>query len=263
MEVGAVSGGSVGRKPWLPAVVPAKGSRKLVVRAARQVRTERRERRPQNVPGEFYVDQKCIDCDACRWMAPKVFVQIDGKSAVYKQPSSEEERLNALQALLSCPTNSIHTEHAPSDILDVQKTFPLPINEENLPGVYHCGYHSEKSFGATSYLIVHPKGNILVDSPRYTERLAYNIEKLGGARYMFLTHKDDVADHGSWSGRLKCDRILHASDIEVSTADVEMQLNGDGPWSIGPDFDLVHTPGHSRVSSIIKLVTNRNLQLHC
>ncbi|KAF3787738.1 hypothetical protein EJ110_NYTH07613 [Nymphaea thermarum] len=257
MQVGAASCGAVGRKPWLPAIVPAKRSGELVVRAASQVRTERRERRPQNVAGEFYVgkassplfkvhtsffamssDHKCIDCDVCRWMAPQVFVQIDGQSAVCKQPSSEEERLKALQALLSCPTSSIHTEHAPSDILDVQKTFPLPINDENLPGVYHCGYHSERAYGATSYLIVHPKGNILVDSPRYTERLARNIEKLGGARYMFLTHKDDVADHKKWSRRLKCDRILHASDMELSTADVEMQLYGDGPWCIGPDFDL-------------------------
>ncbi|KAJ0599151.1 putative ribonuclease Z/Hydroxyacylglutathione hydrolase [Helianthus annuus] len=60
-------------------------------------------------------------------------------------------------------------------------------------GVYHCGYHSDKSYGAASYLLVHPEGNILIDSPRYTERLASNIEKMGGARYMFLTHRyDDV-----------------------------------------------------------------------
>ena len=44
-------------------------------------------------------------------------------------------------------------------------------------------------------------GKLLVDkfsillfcSPRFTERLAHNIDMLGGARYMFLTHKyDDV-----------------------------------------------------------------------
>ncbi len=29
--------------------------------------------------------------------------------------------------------------------------------------MYHCGYHSEASFGATSYFIVRPGGNILVD----------------------------------------------------------------------------------------------------
>jgi hypothetical protein len=32
-----------------------------------------------------------------------------------------------------------------------------------LQGVYHCGYHSKLSFAATSYFIVQPGGNILVD----------------------------------------------------------------------------------------------------
>ncbi|KAK1262764.1 hypothetical protein QJS04_geneDACA019556 [Acorus gramineus] len=145
-------------------------------------------------------------------MAPETFKRIDGFSAVSKQPSCQEERLKALQ------------------------------------GIYHCGYHSERTYGATSYVIVHPEGNILVDSPRYTERLAGKIEALGGARYMFLTHRDDVGDHDKWSKRLRCDRILHSKDVEVSTADVEMQLYGDGPWDIGTHFELIHTPGHTRGS---------------
>jgi len=114
--------------------------------------------------------------------------------------------------------------------------------------VYHCGYHSEKSYGAASYLIIHPEGNILVDSPRYTERLASNIETMGGVRYMFLTHKDDVADHEKWSKRFRCDRILHSKDIEFSTADVEIKLEGNGPWNLGRDIELVYTPGHSEGS---------------
>ena len=112
-------------------------------------------------------------------------------------------------------------------------------------GVYHCGYHSEKSYGATPYLIVHPKGNILIDSPRFTERLARKIEMLGGARYIFLTHKDDVADHGKWAKRLNCDRVMHLADVEVSTAKIEMKLEGTGPWILGDDFQLIHTPGHT------------------
>ena len=27
-------------------------------------------RLPDNVPGEFYVDSSCIDCDTCRQVAP-------------------------------------------------------------------------------------------------------------------------------------------------------------------------------------------------
>ncbi|KAF9600656.1 hypothetical protein IFM89_011239 [Coptis chinensis] len=151
-------------------------------------------------------------------------------------------------ALLSCPTSSIHTEKPPHDILEVQKTFPLPIDEQRIPGVFHCGYHSERSYGATSYFIVHPQGNILVDSPRYTEKLAHNIEMLGGARYMFLTHSDDVADHEKWSKRLSCDRIIHLKEVDGYTADVEMKLDGSGPWSLSKDIELIHTPGHTEGS---------------
>ncbi len=28
---------------------------------------------PENVPGDFFVDSTCIDCDACRQIAPSVF----------------------------------------------------------------------------------------------------------------------------------------------------------------------------------------------
>lgn len=178
-------------------------------------------------------------------MAPEVFKRVDEKAAVSKQPSCQEERIKALQALLSCPTSSIHTEKPPKEIKEVQETFPLPIDEQNLPGVYHCGYHSEGSYGATAYLIVHSDGNILVDSPRYTKTLVNKIEMLGGVRYMFLTHKDDVADHEKWSKRFRCERILHSGDVGMYTADVERQLYGDGPWSISTDFELIHTPGHT------------------
>lgn len=30
---------------------------------------------PDNAPGEFFVDRRCIDCDNCRSLAPQIFVQ--------------------------------------------------------------------------------------------------------------------------------------------------------------------------------------------
>ncbi|XP_059279536.1 uncharacterized protein LOC132033548 isoform X1 [Lycium ferocissimum] len=215
---------------------------------ASQITASLGARRPQNVPGEFFVDHTCIDCDTCRWMALENFTRAGDMSAVFKQPSCEEERLRALQALISCPTSSIHTEKPPHDILEVQKTFPIPIDEHTLPGVYHCGYHSDKSYGAASFLIVRAEGNILVDSPRYTAKLENNLKMLGGARYMFLTHSDDVADHEKWSNHLGCERILHALEVDHSIAAVEIKLEGSGPWSLGDDVTLVHTPGHTEGS---------------
>ncbi|XP_047966821.1 uncharacterized protein LOC125211156 isoform X2 [Salvia hispanica] len=219
----------------------------------------RRVRRPQNVDGDLFVDNTCIDCDTCRWMAPEIFKRQDGMSAVLQQPTCHEERIRALQALLSCPTNSIHTEQPPRDILAVHKTFPSPINEDKIQGVYHCGYHSEKSYGATSYFVQRPEGNILIDSPRYTERLASNIKKMGGVRFMFLTHRDDVADHDKWSKELGCSRIIHSEEVCDSTADVEIKLEGNGPWTLGSDITLIHTPGHTKGSVCLLDKTRRIL----
>ncbi|XP_024361403.1 uncharacterized protein [Physcomitrium patens] len=207
----------------------------------------KRARRPENVEGEFYVDHTCIDCDTCRWMAPTVFKHSNPQSAVYHQPESPEERLKALQALLSCPTSSIHTERPPKDIKQAHDSFPIPVDADEIQGVYHCGYHSESSFAASSYFITRPDGNILIDSPRYSENLAKKFEAMGGIRYMFLTHKDDIADHKRWQARFNCERILHELEVQPQTECVEIKLQGQGPWNfLGPDIDLIFTPGHTR-----------------
>jgi glyoxylase-like metal-dependent hydrolase (beta-lactamase superfamily II)/ferredoxin len=200
------------------------------------------QRRAENVNGDFYVDTTCIDCDTCRWMAPSVFTENGEQSAVYQQPTNEVERLMALQALLSCPTSSIGTVEKPEDIKIAQSTLPITI-EEN---VYHCGYHSEKSYAAASYFIQLPQGNILVDSPRFTPPLVKQLEKLGGIKYMYLTHRDDVADHEKFAEHFHCDRILHSDDITTGTRDVEIQLTGADVFELSPDLLIIPVPGHSK-----------------
>ena len=56
---------------------------------------------PENVPGKFYVDDQCIDCDLCRETAPANFKRNDdgGHSYVYKQPESPEEEAARLKPL--------------------------------------------------------------------------------------------------------------------------------------------------------------------
>lgn len=69
---------------------------------------------PDNVPGKFYVDDQCIDCDACRTEAPDNFTRNDehGYSFVYKQPETEEERIRAQAALEACPVEAIGSDGA-------------------------------------------------------------------------------------------------------------------------------------------------------
>ncbi|HEV2947965.1 MAG TPA: ferredoxin [Gemmataceae bacterium] len=66
-----------------------------------------RKRVRENVPGDFFVDSTCIDCDACRQIAPSVFGEAKETSFVKAQPNSGTERRQALRALLTCPTGSI------------------------------------------------------------------------------------------------------------------------------------------------------------
>lgn len=205
------------------------------------------EKRTENVPGDFYVDASCIDCDTCRWMAPQVFNRQNSQSAVYQQPQSETERLLALQALLSCPTASIGTVDKPTDIKQVQETFPLLIAEN----VYHCGYHAENSFGAASYFIQREAGNILIDSPRFTPPLVKQLEKLGGVRYLYLTHRDDVADHQKFHQHFNCDRILHLDDLQESTQEVEIKLSGTEAVELAPDLIIIPVPGHSEGHTVL------------
>ncbi|WP_293335324.1 MBL fold metallo-hydrolase [Microcoleus sp. CAWBG58] len=204
-------------------------------------------RRTENISGNFYVDSTCIDCDTCRWMAPEVFTQAGEQSAVYQQPTNETAEMRSLAALLSCPTSSIGTVEKPQNIKEVQQHLPALVTEN----VYHCGYHSEKSYGAASYLIVRPEGNILVDSPRFVPPLVKNIEAMGGIRYLYLTHRDDVADHQKYREHFKCDRILHADEINADTRSVEIQLSGSEPHQIAEDLLIVTVPGHTKGHTVL------------
>ena len=204
-------------------------------------------RRPQNVSGDFYVDSSCIDCDTCRWMTPEVFNRTGGQSVVHHQPANEAERLRSLQALLACPTASIGTVEKPKDIKQAQLSFPILVDEN----VYHCGYHAENSYGAASYLIQRPEGNILVDSPRWAPPLVKRLEEMGGIRYLYLTHRDDVADHHKFQEHFKCDRILHKDEISADTQNVEIQLTGLEPYQLAPDLLIIPVPGHTKGHTVL------------
>ena len=167
-------------------------------------------RLPENAPGDFYVDSTCIDCDACRQIAPETFTEDGDTSIVYHQPANDEEIKRALMALVACPTASIGTVEHHDAHLGID-AFPSLIAEN----VYFCGFNAESSFGAWSYLITRSQsegGNVLVDSPRFATQLVKRLEAMGGVRKMFLTHKDDVADHERFAERFNCNRIMHAYD---------------------------------------------------
>jgi glyoxylase-like metal-dependent hydrolase (beta-lactamase superfamily II)/ferredoxin len=206
----------------------------------------------ENVPGDFFVDASCIDCDTCRQLAPRVFGQAPDTAFVERQPQSEFDRRAALHALLSCPTGSIGTrgDDDPAQAID---DFPLLIEEP----VYYCGFNSRKSYGGASYLLRRSEGNWLIDSPRFLPRLVRRLEGLGGVANIFLTHRDDVADARHYAEHFGARRVIHRAEL-AAQPDAELVLDGGEPQRLAPGVTAVPTPGHT-AGHMVLLADNRLL----
>lgn len=126
--------------------------------------------RAKNVEGNLFIDQSCIDCGVCEWMCPSVFARKSLFTLVHKQPETEQEKMAAYGAMVSCPVGAINT-HAPDPLAkQALDLFPALINSEQLPNLFHLGFHAEESFGAIPYFLKRKDGNIMIDTPRYNSK---------------------------------------------------------------------------------------------
>jgi glyoxylase-like metal-dependent hydrolase (beta-lactamase superfamily II)/ferredoxin len=198
------------------------------------------KRVPENVPGEFFVDTTCIDCDTCRQLAPATFGETTAYAFVHTQPSTVDTTRQALRALLCCPTGSIGTLHRHLTTA-VRSDFPLRLADE----VFYCGFNSPKSYGGNSYCVRHADGNWLIDSPKFLPHLVRQFEDMGGLAYIFLTHRDDVADAAKYARHFTARRIIHGLEL-AAQPDAEIVLTGSEPAPFGPDLLVIPTPGHTQ-----------------
>ena len=68
---------------------------------------------------------------------------------------------------------------------------------------------------------------------------------MGGVRLMFLTHRDDVADHAKWAREFGCTRIMHADDGGARLG-AERIVSGLDEERLDGDLLAIPTPGHTR-----------------
>ena len=212
-------------------------------------------RLPENVPGDFFIDSSCIDCDTCSQLAPRTFRDHGEQCSVYHQPETDDEIELALMALVACPTGSIGSTNKHDFQIGINR-FPQLL-EDN---VYFCGFTSESSFGAWSYLIKRPAakgGNVLIDSPRFASRLVKRIETMNGVQRMLLTHQDDIADHQRFHRKFNCQRTMHAAD-GAHRLGMEQVIEGQEPFVLDQDLLAIPTPGHTR-GHMVFLYQNRFL----
>jgi glyoxylase-like metal-dependent hydrolase (beta-lactamase superfamily II)/ferredoxin len=206
-----------------------------------------------NAPGPFFVNDRCIDCGTCWQWDPLHFAPApSGHTAhVARQPEGEAAIRQALLALQACPVAAIK---APAPL--VRQTpadgFPALLTRHPAGDIYYCGWASRRSFGASSYLIRRPAGNVLIDSPRFNAPLARRLEALGGLAAIVLTHRDDVADHDRWAAHFGRPRWIHAADADAAPG-AERLMRGDDPLDLDASLRLIPTPGHTAGSLVALL----------
>jgi glyoxylase-like metal-dependent hydrolase (beta-lactamase superfamily II) len=205
---------------------------------------------PANVPGPWFVDRRCIDCDAMRQVAPELFERVDRQSVIRRQPATPEEEERMWLAALACPTNSVRRDPPRSRPTDL---YP----HEFADGVHHCGYNSPDSYGANAFLAVRDAGNVMVDAPRFVRPLVERIAALGGLDHVLLTHRDDVADADRWAERFGARVWIHAADADAAPFATDV-VDGEDPIAIRDDLLLVPCPGHTR-GSVLFLLEERFL----
>jgi glyoxylase-like metal-dependent hydrolase (beta-lactamase superfamily II) len=202
-------------------------------------------RHPANAEGDWYIDRRCIDCGASPGVAPGLILRRDGQSVFDHQPATEAETEAAWRAMLVCPTASVRRESGGSPPAGL---YP----EEFSPGVYRCGYNARSSYGAHSYLVLRPEGNVLIDAPRWTRHVADFVRERGGLRHILLTHRDDVADAHKYAQSFEADVWIHERDADAAPYATRL-LRGDAVVEPAPGWRAIPVPGHTAGSTAFLL----------
>lgn len=198
-------------------------------------------RHPDNVDGSWYADTRCIACDVARHYAPGLIeADAEGLSVVVRQPVTPEEEAAMWRAAVACPTRSIGTVVRTPEPRNV---FPWTLTG----GVHLLGHNDRSSFGAHSYLVQREGPNLMVDSPKWSPRLASAIEELGGIDHVLLTHRDDVADADRYAGRFNARVWIHAADAAAAPGATDV-VEGTEPVDVAPGVRILPAPGHTRGS---------------
>ena len=191
----------------------------------------------------WYVDDRCTNCDVARQFAPGLIEEVGLRSTVVRQPATEAELTELHKAVFACPTRSIRPADGPIDTsLD---PFPLALDDN----VFHCGHNSRQTAAANAYLLRRPDGtSVMIDTPRWSPALADRYEqRLGPVTDVLLTHRDHVAHGRQYADRFGARLWIHEGDL-AAAPDADQVIRGLDPVEIGPGLLAHPLPGHTEGS---------------
>lgn len=195
-------------------------------------------------PG-WHVDDRCTNCDVSRQLAPGLIDEVDGRSAVVRQPldATEERLLHA--AAFACHTRSVRPPAGRRLDRDLDP-YPLPFDAT----VSLCGHNAPMTAAANSYLVRRPSGGqVMVDTPRWSEALAARFEALGPVSDVLLTHQDHAAHGRAYADRFGARLWIHEGDA-AAAPDADRVLRGTGAVEITDGVVAHPLPGHTRGSVV-------------
>ncbi|WP_225094773.1 MBL fold metallo-hydrolase [Streptomyces sp. CoH27] len=194
------------------------------------------------LPDGWHVTERCTNCDVARQLAPGLIGEVDGRSAVLRQPSGEAEVRRLLAAAHACHTRAVRPVTGRLDAaLD---PFPLALDD----AVLLCGHNSPHTAGANSYLLRRPDGTVmLVDTPRWSTALATRYEALGPVTDVLLTHRDHAAHGRRYADRLGARLWIHEGDLDAAP-DADQVLRGTDPVEVADGVIAHPLPGHTKGS---------------
>ncbi len=204
------------------------------------------DREPANVEGRWYVDTRCIDCDVARHYAPDLIGTLpDGRSYVMRQPQGPDEEQLMWRAALACPTRSIGTVDRAST---PEGVFPWQLTDD----VFACGHNDRRSFGAHSWFVRRPAGNLLIDGPHWERSLVEAFEAQGGLSMVLLSHRDDVADAERYAAHFGAAVVIQEDDRSAAPNATTI-VSGTDPVALRDDVTVIPVPGHTK-GSVLYLV---------
>ena len=152
---------------------------------------------------------------------------------------TERRKRPLWRAVAACPTKSIGNRDR---LLEPDGIFPYQLTE----GVFALGNNALSSFAAHSFLILHPDGNLMVDSPRFNRPLAQRLDALGGIAHILLTHRDDVADADRWADRYGARVWIGEADADARPHTPPTFTGSDSSVAISSGVASIPAPGHTK-----------------
>ncbi|MEV4188944.1 MBL fold metallo-hydrolase [Streptosporangium canum] len=114
-------------------------------------------------------------------------------------------------------------------------------------GVYLCGHNSQQTAGANAYLLSRTAGNLMIDTPRWSESLAARYEALGPVTDVLLTHRDHAAHGRRYADRFGAALWIHEGDLSAAP-DADRVLRGTDPVEVAEGVIAHPLPGHTEGS---------------